>query len=343
MTMEEYTFSRQDRDFRDARPSPLSETRPRRLTPSLEASNSLRLQSQSRLLTQLPSEIRLTIWGYTIGYQKIHIISKFRRLGHAICDAQYWRENRSEQPGLRASSYMFTYGSLPTTKQLADWSICNLLRTCRQMYLLISSLDRLQHTDWHHVSYVEATPILYQTNTFVFWDLRVVQIFKDSILPSRWQRMRSMEIYAFFYRNEDIQGACEARSQLQLTAWPIACSALETLSSLRRLRIFIGNPFYLDSKYLIGGRTGLYRAVLKFLKECRSVRKNCALEIFLPLKRRGVDREASHWSHYAMKDRYLAALEAELRDTGLDCGVFVGDNLCSEEEIGMRMKFQGYK
>lgn len=185
--------------------------------------------------------------------------------------------------------------------------------------------------------------VLYETNTFVFWDLRAINIFKDSILPSRWEIIRSIIIYALFYRSEDVQDACESGTQLQLRAWPQACAALESVPQLRHLRIFVANPFYLDSKYLAGGRTGLFKALLEFLKGCSHIVTNCAIEVFLPLKRRGAERKASHWSHYAIKDRYLGALEAELRDVGIDTKVLVGDNLSTEEEVDMKKKLQGYE
>jgi hypothetical protein len=121
----------------DALPVPLSETKPHTLSlrPSLHRKTSSVSQLQSIPLGKLPPEIRVIIWKYTIGNQEVHIVSKFRRIGHAVCDAGYWAENQAERPGLRASSYMFTYGSLPTTKQLADWNMLSLLRTCRLMYV----------------------------------------------------------------------------------------------------------------------------------------------------------------------------------------------------------------
>jgi hypothetical protein len=39
-------------------------------------------QQQSRLLLHLPTEVRLLIWTYALGNQKIHIINKCRRLGY---------------------------------------------------------------------------------------------------------------------------------------------------------------------------------------------------------------------------------------------------------------------
>jgi hypothetical protein len=121
----------------DALPAPLSETKPHTLSlrPSLPRKTSSASQIQSTLLGKLPPEIRVVIWKYIIGNQEVHIVSKFGRIGHTICDAGYWAENRADRPDLRASSYMFTYGTLPTTKQLADWNMLSLLRTCRLMYV----------------------------------------------------------------------------------------------------------------------------------------------------------------------------------------------------------------
>jgi len=104
------------------------------LAQDLPAPNDILVQTGSTLCATIPAELRLVIWEYAIGRQTIHIVHKYRRLGHAVCDTEYWTENRAERPNLRASSYMYTYGSLPPTKQLADWNMCSLLLTCRKMY-----------------------------------------------------------------------------------------------------------------------------------------------------------------------------------------------------------------
>lgn len=83
--------------------------------------------------SQFPPEIRRMIWQHAIGNQKIHIINKYRRLGHAVKNDEYWRQQHAKRPDLRASSWIYTYGSLPTIKQLADNNLCDLLFTCRQI------------------------------------------------------------------------------------------------------------------------------------------------------------------------------------------------------------------
>jgi hypothetical protein len=100
----------------------------------------------------------------------------------------------------------------------------------------------------------------------MFFDLRAIDVFKASILPERWDTIRSVEIHAAVYRKDDITDAVEATSRLQLEAWPAACTALESMPNLRMLKIFVGNARYLDGGYLAGGRrTDLVEVVLRFL------------------------------------------------------------------------------
>jgi hypothetical protein len=76
-------------------------------------------------------------------------------------------------------------------------------------------------------------------------------------MPTRWNAIRSIEIYAMVYRIDDIRNATEARSSLHLGS----------MSSLRTLKIVIGNARYLDCGYLAGDRkTHLVEVVLRFLK-----------------------------------------------------------------------------
>jgi hypothetical protein len=90
----------------------------------------------------------------------------------------------------------------------------------------------------------------------MFFDLRAIDVFKASILPERWDTIRSVEIHAAVYRKDDITDAVEATSRLQL----------ESMPNLRMLKIFVGNARYLDGGYLAGGRrTDLVEVVLRFL------------------------------------------------------------------------------
>jgi hypothetical protein len=101
----------------------------------------------------------------------------------------------------------------------------------------------------------------------VFFDLRTIAVLKRSLMPTRWNTIRSIEIYAMVYRKDDIMEAVEARSSLQLEAQPAVCNDLGSMSNLRTLKSVIGNARYLDRGYLAGGReTYLVEIVLEFLK-----------------------------------------------------------------------------
>lgn len=103
--------------------------------------------------------------------------------------------------------------------------------------------------------------MLYSTNTFTFLDLRIVALLKHSIPPAEWQQIRFVEIHAMFYRRYDIEHAMEARSVLQLEAWPSAYTALASLPRLRKLRIVIAKPSHLDARCPAGRQSDVLLGV----------------------------------------------------------------------------------
>ncbi|KAH7382338.1 hypothetical protein BKA66DRAFT_118015 [Pyrenochaeta sp. MPI-SDFR-AT-0127] len=275
-SIKEYSLARQRHDFQDATPPPLI------INPLLHRhSESQYSQKTSILLSRLPLEIRLYIWSHALGNQRVHIISKYRRLGHTLCDTEYWREWEAERPGLRASSWMYTYGSLPTTKKLADYNLCDLLVSCKQIY-------------------AEACPLLYKTNVFTFFDLRTVAIFRCSIPPKRWNAIRYMDVYAMFYRKDDVKDSVETQSQLQLEAWPNVCAAFASMLDLRSLRILIGNARYLDAGYLLGGRRmELYEVILRFLGRCKM---NVGIDVVLMSETDGYRHRKRTWDLLGLEE-----------------------------------------
>ena len=88
-----------------------------------------------------------------------------------------------------------------------------------------------------------------------------------------------------FYRKDDIKEAVEAKAQLELEAWPSACSALKSLPNLQKVTIFIGNARCLDAGYLLGERKmELHEAVARFLMRCKVKR---GLEVVIAGKKSG--------------------------------------------------------
>ncbi|KAF2875558.1 hypothetical protein BDV95DRAFT_591038 [Massariosphaeria phaeospora] len=305
--MEEYTIARQRRDFQGDLRIPLSTG-----TPPISTAytpDSPQQSQQSQLLRRLPAEIRHMVWCYAVGNQSIRLVSKHRRVGHVVCNAEYWKDMNCERPGLRASSYLFTYGSLPTTKQLADWNMCHLLVASRQIY-------------------AEVFRVLYETNTFVFWDLRTIDVFKNSILPERWTSIRTIDVYAMRYREEDMADAIEARSRLQLEAWPAACAALATLPHVHKLRVFVANPCYLDVAAMTGNRANAYQACRAFLLQCKALSTKTKLELFVTGRRRVGSAStnalaSSRWRLRTFRDSEVETLGAELKEAGVNCSTLI--------------------
>jgi hypothetical protein len=142
-----------------------------------------------------------------------------------------------------------------------------------------------------------------------------VAVFKRSVALARWHGIREVEIYAAFYRREDIDDAVEASSVLQLEAWPGACDALGSLSNLRRMGIRIARPKYLDGGYLTGRSSDAYAAVLAFVTGCRM---GVSIEVSLPggVMQKGVGQ---HWRLIATGAAEMRRLEVELVGRGVDC------------------------
>jgi len=80
------------------------------------------------------------------------------------------------------------------------------------------------------------------------------------------------------YRKDDIADAVEARSLLQLEAWPDACAALASMPNLRNLKVRLANPQYLDKQYLMGQRVNTREAVRSFVRE---IKVKTQLEVIL--------------------------------------------------------------
>jgi hypothetical protein len=120
-----------------------------------------------------------------------------------------------------------------------------------------------------------------------------------------------------FYRKEDDDHAAEARSLLQLEAWPGSCAALATLPNLRRLRIYVGNPQYLDKQYLMGQQQDVHKAILEFVKEIRVAIKG--LEVYVAEKRLNGSGRDGHWRTRGVCAKVSRKLDCELQDQGINC------------------------
>jgi hypothetical protein len=102
-------------DIPGNKPPPLPRKRPQIQCPQP--------QPQSRLLARLSPELRLMIWEYVLGGQRIHIIQKSQqRLGHVLCPLPLNAETTSSASApesLSASASASRSSSLSSASQLA--------------------------------------------------------------------------------------------------------------------------------------------------------------------------------------------------------------------------------
>lgn len=114
------------------KPPPLSRTRRRTLTTSQP-------QPQCRLLSRLSPELRLLIWEYVLGSQRLHIIQRSgQRLGHVVCPLSTTSDK------IQAAQYCEICIGAGIPQPAKEGDLCRgrngdmllgLALTCRQMYV----------------------------------------------------------------------------------------------------------------------------------------------------------------------------------------------------------------
>lgn len=164
-----------------------ADTSPTPLRPRTEHENisavaiDMGLNGECTLLTRLPPEVRMMIWGYAVGEDVFCVIT----VPWKVTTAPYIDPSRFD---LRSDSLMSRYHlakndpdgstqqlSFPMVRNLAPQRTA-LLKTCRQIY---------------H----EAVDLMYFTNTFVFHDSPTLVDFSKSILPERMDAIRTLRLY----------------------------------------------------------------------------------------------------------------------------------------------------
>ncbi|KAF2491401.1 hypothetical protein BU16DRAFT_565103 [Lophium mytilinum] len=139
-------------------------------------------QEKSRLMA-LPLELREMIYKAVLGDDVMHVIHKENKLGHLRCKAKseedcpkrWYGEGpcRDSCWGVVDSSNIWMPVGDPAER--SDGDVLPLLQTCRQVYS-------------------EAIPLLYSTNTFSFIDLDCLRHLSATILPSRFNAIKSLTI-----------------------------------------------------------------------------------------------------------------------------------------------------
>jgi hypothetical protein len=135
----------EDHLHREEKPIPLPENRERALTPPLlprrpkTRSNPHYVeqrtvaQFESALLTKLPAEIRRRIWEMAIGGMRLHIVRKYKRLGHTVCSMS---DETCDCDSISQELHR-------AAEVLADWNMLALLTTCRQIHAISLGLVRV--------------------------------------------------------------------------------------------------------------------------------------------------------------------------------------------------------
>lgn len=177
------------RQLNAPRPSPV---RKRALTvPLPQAPNQPRqqvLEQTDSLLFKLPLELRELIYLALLGDKTLHIVRKDRRLGHLRCKvnkADPYSRCPVQLGRLQTDARHSCWGSYnrdgiwANNKQPSDGDILPFLRTCRR-------------------AYSETISMLYSTNTFSFHDLDCIRYFSASILPKRFDIIRSLDVQWHF-------------------------------------------------------------------------------------------------------------------------------------------------
>ena len=175
-------------------------------------------QAESLLLTLLPAELRLSIWEMVLEGQEVRVMEwspHFR----APAQPQHW------------------------------WAV---VRTCRQVYVC-PSLDTLQQTQGNarliYCSYRETIGLLYSSTHFhlasTFVNFQVVPMFHSSILPQRWDCIKTLHFTWVFHEIlRSRRHGCVVRTEhtgqvVGLDAWEVSCKILATLPALRDLCIHV--------------------------------------------------------------------------------------------------------
>ncbi|KAF2811796.1 uncharacterized protein BDZ99DRAFT_519043 [Mytilinidion resinicola] len=225
-------------------------------------------QSGCSLLTKLPLELRLHIWTLVVGGQRLHIIPSlvpsltrpprytlidpgvFYRLDHERCkwEEDDWVGSPFARNAHSACAIWVTdggqlYFNAPRVllqghgpyeeeeyRYLRWWvrknRILALTKTCRQIY-------------------TEAAPLLYKTNTFDFRNLDVLLAFPTTILPDRFQLIRSLTLQFTFmlaraHRPFQARSA-HGKAQKDLEDWQKACALLAKMKNLRDVAVLLGD------------------------------------------------------------------------------------------------------
>ncbi|RSL59548.1 hypothetical protein CEP54_007242 [Fusarium duplospermum] len=189
-------------------------------------------QQQSLLLSRLPKEIRISIWGYVVGSHDVSIIRKINKLSHAIFPMDTERVNKAALVSTRKSwigplGYEKRYKA---TEKMSELDMLRLLRTCKQIYL-------------------EALHILYSQTSFKFHTMEAFYRFLLLSPLNGLQSIRYLTIqwsgFAYWseYQDQDTGEPLHEHDE----SWQEICDAIAAMDNLKSLSIVV--PSGIDNNF----------------------------------------------------------------------------------------------
>ncbi|KAL3451472.1 hypothetical protein BJX65DRAFT_304056 [Aspergillus insuetus] len=177
-------------------------------------------QSQSPLFN-LPPKLRLMIYAEILTFQLPLMIEHREAPGNRLrSDRLYPKLVGRALANLSQSKSKVYFNWLRKSR---GWPLCGLLACCRRVYS-------------------ESIPILYQSNTLAFNNpLRILDL-PRSILPSRLQTIRSIQIEKTLHEPPRDGDIIEKRLEREaLDIWRKACAVLAEMSGLQKLLVYFSN------------------------------------------------------------------------------------------------------
>ncbi|CAG8312371.1 unnamed protein product [Penicillium salamii] len=200
-------------------------------------------QSQSRLLGRLSPELRLMIWGYVLGGQRIHIIQRSgKRLGHLLCPCSPYQEAKvlNKQYQRRRSDHLcdICHGTgIPQPAKEGEFArsrnkvmLLGLALTCRQIY---------------H----ESIALLYSLPTFEFSNPWSLPYLHPTIPRQHWESIRTVELRWSFPGHwlpskDSVRAVYVSAGQMQ---WQETCQSLTQMSGLRSFTLALESTWFSES------------------------------------------------------------------------------------------------
>ncbi|CAG8008697.1 unnamed protein product [Penicillium salamii] len=197
-------------------------------------------QSQSRLLGRLSPELRLMIWGYVLGGQRIHIIQRSgKRLGHLLCPCSPYQETKvsNKQYQRRRSDHLcdICHGTgIPQPAKEGEFArsrnkvmLLGLALTCRQI-----ETDIMNPSPCSTVSQPSSSVTLHPTIPRQHWEsIRTVELrwsFPGHWLPSK----------------DSVRAVYVSAGQMQ---WQETCQSLTQMNGLRSFTLALESTWFSES------------------------------------------------------------------------------------------------